>query len=334
MPDDFRRTMRVRAVPFQPHAFFYGGFDIQMTRTLEVLVESGVDAKPLDFWSRDDDFDIVHIWGLHAMHEPLVTAARKNNKKVVITPLLPYLTMSNWGRHMVRSLLGQRRTLRDILSKTDRLLVVNDLQVETAVRMFGYPRGQVEIIPTIIDSSFFSDVSEDPVDDLRNYIVCAGNIWPRKNQVRLAQAATKAEIPMIFVGNVMGGEAAYTEQFEALIRTNPRLRWYKWVSLPDLKRIFRNSAGVALPSFEETQPASGLEAGALRKPLLLGKRPYARQSFFENAYLADPTSIGDIVRGLRSLRDTPGAHIPRQDMVQQCRPEIVGQTLIRVFSSL
>jgi glycosyltransferase involved in cell wall biosynthesis len=334
MSNEGRIDVRIRAVPLQPHAFFFGGFDIQMCRTLEVMREFGLDAKPLDFWNRDDPFDILHIWGLHSTHENLVRAAKKNNKSVVITPLLPDLTLRGWCGHAVRTLQGRRWPLWNILRHTDRLLVVNDLQVESAVKMFRYPRNQVEIIPTIVDSEFFSDGTEEPVDDLRNYIVCAGNIWPRKNQVRLAQAAIQADIPMVFVGNVMGGEAAYTAEFEALVRTCPSLRWHKWVSLPDLRRIFRNANGVALPSFMETQPASGLEAGALRKPLLLGRRPYARQSFFQNAYLADPTSLDDIARGLRRLRDTPEAHIPRQDMVQQCRPEIVGRNLKRIFSSL
>lgn len=326
--------MRIRAVPFQPHAFFFGGFDIQMCRTLEVMAESGLDAKPLNYWDREDQFDVLHIWGLDPTHAQLVRAAKQNGKKVVITPLLPYLTIDSWFRHIVRSVQGRRRVLLDILRQTDRLLVVNELQVETAVKMFRYPRSQVEIVPTIIDSKFFLDVAEDPLDDFRNYVVCAGNIWPRKNQIRLAQAAIRADVPVIFVGNVMGGEEAYTAEFQALVQNSPGLRWHKWVSWPDLKRIFRNAIGVALPSFEETQPASGLEAAALGKPLLLGRRPYARQAYFENAYLADPRSLGDIAQGLRRLRDTPKAHIPRQDLLEQCRPEVIGRNLKRIFSSL
>jgi len=326
--------VRIRAVPFQPHAFFYGGFDIQMRRTLDVMTESGLEAKPLDYWNREDQFDALHIWGLHPTHEELVRAAKQNGKKVVITPLLPYVTMANWVRHTLRSVQGRRRALHNILRQTDRLLVVNDLQVETAVRMFRYPRSQVEIVPTIIDSSFFLDANEEPFDELRNYVVCAGNIWPRKNQIRLAQAALRADVPVVFVGNVMGGEEAYTAEFDALVRSSPALRWHRWVSWPDLKRIFRNAIGVALPSFEETQPASGLEAAALGKPLLLGRRPYARQSYFENAYLADPKSPADIAYGLRRLRDSPGAHVPRPDLIEQCRPEVIGRSLKRIFSSL
>jgi len=327
-------TARIRAVPFQPHAFFFGGFDIQMCRTLEVMIAMGLDAKPLDFWSRDDEFDALHIWGLDPSHENLVRTARQNRKKVVITPLLPYVTAGNWCRHLVRWAQGRRRPLFEILRRTDRLLVVNDLQVETAVRMFRYPREQVEIIPTIIDSSFFVDKLEDPLDGLRDYMVCAGNIWPRKNQLRLAQAALQAGVPIVFVGNVMAGEEAYTAEFTALVKRSPSLHWYKWVSLPDLKRLFRNASGVALPSFVETQPAAGLEAAALRKPLLLGSRPYALQSFFQNAYLADPNSVPDIAAGLQRLREHAAAHIPRQDLIQQCRPEVVGENLKRIFCSL
>jgi glycosyltransferase involved in cell wall biosynthesis len=326
--------MRIRAVPMQPHAFFFGGFDIQMHRTLQVMSQAGLDAKPLDFWNRDDQFDALHIWGLEDMHEQLVRTARQNGKKVVITPLLPYDTPGNRLRHLVRRVQGRRRALLSILRHTDKLLVVNDLQVEAAVRIFGYPRSQVEIIPTIVDEAFFAPTTEEPLDDLRGYVVCAGNIWPRKNQVRLAEAALAADVPVVFVGNVMGGEQAYTAEFAALVARSTSLRWHKWVSSPDLKRIFRNAAGVALPSFIETQPAAGLEAAALRKPLLLGSRPYARQSFYRNAYLADPASTADIGRGLRRLLDDPAAHTPPADLIQQCRPDVVGENLKRIFVSL
>jgi glycosyltransferase involved in cell wall biosynthesis len=305
-----------------------------MCRTLEVMRDVGLDAKKLDFWDRGDQFDVLHVWGLHWTHENLILAAKKNGKKVVVTPLLPDLTIRGWGGHFIRTLQGRRWPLWNILKHTDRLLVVNELQAETAVKMFRYPRSQVDIIPTMVDAAFFMDMQEDPVDDLDSYIVCAGNIWPRKNQLRLARAAIQANIPIVFVGNVMGGEESYTSEFESLVRSSPILRWHKWVKLQDLRRIFRNSSGVALPSFMETQPASALEAGALKKPLLLGRRPYARQSFFQNAFLADPKSLKDIVRGLRQLRDAPEAHIPRQDLVQECRPEIVGAKLKKIFSSL
>src|SRR6185437_15107033 len=85
--------MKIRFVPAQPHCFTYGGFDIQMHRTIEVLRTRGIDARPLDFWSRNLDFDIIHLWGFDTgAHMTTARFAKAYGKNVVLTPLVQYLT--------------------------------------------------------------------------------------------------------------------------------------------------------------------------------------------------------------------------------------------------
>src|SRR3569623_2271318 len=57
-------NMRVKFFPWQPHCFAFGGFDMQMLDTLDSIKNVGVDASKLDIWSRDNNFDIIHLWGV------------------------------------------------------------------------------------------------------------------------------------------------------------------------------------------------------------------------------------------------------------------------------
>lgn len=327
--------MKVRTVPFQPHCFMYGGFDIQMNRTNEALRSAGVDARPLDWWSRDEAFDILHVWGLEAQHQSLVSIAKKYGKKIVLTPLLPYNTPMARLRHHAGVLLGRKRAVMDVLRHVDVLLVVNTLQADAAMKMFGVPARSIEIIPTILDPLFFETTAVPALPGApANYIVCAGNIWPRKNQVRLAQAALQAGCSVVFVGNTMGGEESYAAEFQRIVDANPSLQWHKWLNWEDLYRILRHASGIALPSFEECQPASGLEAAALQKPLLLANKPYASQEFYAGALMVDARSVASIAAGLTQLLADPARYTPSLELVQQCRSDRVGEKLRGIFERL
>jgi len=218
----------------------------------------------------------------------------------------------------------------------DRFLAVNEQQGETLVRLYGVPAGKIEIVPTIIEDRFFEPAPAIAAlpDGFSDYLICPGNICSRKNQLRLAEAAIATRTPVLFAGDVPGGEENYAECFARAIAPHAFLRWNRWMEWADLLTAYRASRGVVLPSFEEQQPTVGLEAAALGKPLLLGQRPYARQKFYANAYLADPNSAWDIARGLAALRERPAAHIPPAEMVQACRADRVGSLLQAIFAAV
>jgi glycosyltransferase involved in cell wall biosynthesis len=327
--------MRVRTVPVQPHCFLYGGFDIQMGRTHEVLRAVGVDARPLDWWDRDEKFEILHVWGLEPQHRRLVSIAKDYGKKVALTPLLPYVSLESRLRHLAGMIEGRRRAIMDILRHVDVLLVVNLLQADAAMKIYGFPARSIEVVPTILHPLFFDSTADAaPLDDFHNYVFCAGNILPRKNQVRMARAALRAGCPMVFAGSAMGGEQAYADEFRRLVDANPSLKWHKWLNPDDLHRVVRHSSAIALPSFEECQPASGLEAVALQKPLLMADRLYAHQEFFEGALAVDPKSEKSIAGGLTKIMASPARYTPRLELVDKCRPDFAGLNLRGIFERL
>lgn len=329
--------MKIRVVPAQPHCFAFGGFDIQMHRTLEVLAALGVDARPLDFWSRDGDFDIVHFWGFDTdQHLTAARFARRYGKKIVLTPLLQYLTPRAWVRYLGALAEGTARRRIALGRLVDRFLVVNEEQGKTLHHLYRVPKSKIDVIPTILDDRFFDSqpATAALADGFKDFLLCAGNICARKNQLKLAQAAIETGTPVLFAGNVTGGEQGYGEQFRRLIAPHTFLRWNRWMGPPELLEAYRAARGVVLPSFEEQQPTIGLEAAALGKPLLLGRLPYARQKFYRGAFLADPASVRQIGEGLKALTAMPGHFVPPRAMVEECQAASVGAKLKRIFESL
>ena len=326
--------MRVRTLPTQPHCFFFGGLDIQMHRTLELMQGVGIDAQKLDPWSRDSDFDVLHCWSLDGIHRLAVDGAKHYNKKVVISALLPFADLRGWIRHAGALIEGRRRVQRRMARQLDLLFVHCEPQREAAIKLFSVPAEKIEIVPTILDPELYNHTPVPPIDDLTGYIACVGNIWPRKNQLRVAQAAKKIGCPAIFIGNAMAGEEAYTAAFAEIVDSTPNFRWYKWVSEPDLRRVLSNALAIVLPSFLEVQPGAPLEGAAMGKPILLGNKPYARQKYYQNAYIAEPTSIDSIARGIESIRNDPTRHVPPREFILECHPDQVSARFKRIFESL
>lgn len=297
----------------------------------------GVDARPLDFWSRDGDFDILHIWGFDTdLHLTTARFAKQYGKKLVLTPLLQYLTPRSWLRYAGALIEGTARR-RVVLGRlVDKFLAVNEEQGATLQWLYRVPASKIEIIPTILDNRFFEPqpALASLADGFAGFMFCAGNICARKNQLKLAQAAIETRTPILFAGDVSGGEEAYGEQFAQAIAPHGFLRWHKWMDGPQVLEAYQAARGVVLPSFEEQQPTIGLEAAALGKPLLLGRLPYARQKFYRGAFLANPASVREIADGLKALATTPDRYIPPRAVVEECRAERVGNKLRAIYAGL
>lgn len=328
-------SMKVRVLPYQPHCFAFGGFDLQMLDTLRAVRQAGVDAQPMDVWSRDSKFDILHVWGLSEVHAAAAHWAKKSGKRMVMTALLPYLTPITRLKNAASQLLGRNRTLRNLMSLMDVLVVVNKAQARTAEVIYDVPPDKIVVIPNIIaDRYFLSDASGIQFDPgIHDYLICTGNISPRKNQLNLAKAALAGKVPLLLVGPVLSGEEAYAEELARLIAGRDSVRWIAGlpVDSQELLAAYQNSVGFALASHLETQPISALEAAAIGKPLLLADRPWAHQGLYRNACLVNPDSLTAIQEGLETLSKDVKRYTPPMRNLEECRSDRVGQAYVQAY---
>jgi len=328
--------MKVKFVQNQPHCFAFGGFEIQMLSTLKAVQEAKVDADKLDPWSRDDDFDIVHLWGLELNHSKILHFAKKAGKKVVVTALFDsYSTPYKKLRHLISSKVYKARLLKEMACMIDKVVVINELEIGIAHKYFDIPYTKISLIPIIINDSFFERTSNKvPFHGLTNYVLCTGNICQRKNQLALVKGCKKAGLNLILMGNVLAGEESYADLVAAEMDTKTML-WLKGVkeNSSELITAYQNCAIFALISFMENSPISAFEALASGCKVVLADRKYSYQSFFKNVQRVNPNSVDDIAEGI--LKSIANENDPSSiGLIEECKSYEVGAKYKNLYCSL
>ncbi len=330
--------MKIKYYPYQPHCFAFGGFDLQMLNALKAVNKLGVTATKFDLWDLNDDFDIVHLWGVGPHNYQLIEWSKKAEKKIVATLLLPYFdTIRLKLSYCKHFLTSDQKQYRTYLNFIDKLVVVNELQLSILNKYFKVPVNKIEVIPNIIEERYF----EIPTFDfssfygIRNYVLCTGNISSRKNQVNLAKACIELKLNLVLIGKVLDGELLYANELEYLVNNNSNIKWIRGLSnaSTELVSAYYQCEIFALPSIDETQPISALEASAMGKPLLMLDRMYAHQKYYKNVTFCRTKEVSDIVLALQECRLNCDKVIQNFESLN-CKEENVGILYKSIYEDL
>jgi glycosyltransferase involved in cell wall biosynthesis len=311
-----------------------------MLGAMRAASDASVDIQPLDPWSRDVDFNVLHIWGLDMQHVNTVRWAQDSGINVVISALLPYQTWRSRIRHCASYVGGPARFRKTILRAAKMITVVNRLQADYAIRILGMHANRIAVIPNIVADIYFEREAADadspnPGIDVREYVLCTGNICRRKNQLALVMACRSLGVPLLLIGSVLPGEKHYGDEVATAVAQSSQMRWIEELP-PDsegMATAYRRCLAFALPSHLEQQPIAALEAVACGKPLLLADRPYAYQEFYSGARLVEPKSVDSIIAGLRAILMKPMDFLVAQETLDVCRRERVGKSYADVYSA-
>jgi glycosyltransferase involved in cell wall biosynthesis len=329
-------SVKIKYFPYQPHCFAFGGFDLQMLNTLEAVNTNSFEASRLDIWSRNNDFDIVHIWGMGDHAFKIIDWSKKQGKKTVSTSLLPYFEgLKPKISYLYHSLLKSEHKLQHYYSLLDAVVVLNELQAKILWKYYKVPEKKIEVIPNVVNDGFFGykDNSFIKKYNIRDYVLCTGNICSRKNQLNLVLACIESNINLVLIGNVLDGEQAYGDKLGSLIEGRTNILWIRELAndSTDYLSAYSNCLVFALPSYDETQPISALEAVAMNKSLLLQQRPYANQKYYLNAELCKSGASMDILNGLRkALRKSPAEN----PFILECKAHSVGEKYRNLYSKI
>lgn len=335
--------MKVKYYPFQPHFFAFGGFDMQMLNALSSVVKSGVSASKFDIWERDQDFDIIHLWGIGSHNYQIIDWSKKCQKSVVATVLLPYYgTTKEKIFYYLRFIFSRAfKEQLNYYNKLDRIVVVNDVQSKVLQKYYKVPLSKIDIIPNIVENKYFEipKMSFSQKYNFDNYVLSTGNISSRKNQYNLAQACSNLNLNLVLIGNILDGEREYGQKLEDLVSSNKNILWIK--ELPKASDVlvaaYYDCSIFALPSLDETQPISALEAKATGKSLVLLNREYALQNYYRDAVLCNSPSVNDIEKALLKSLDYKNSDKNINDLILNCKEEEVGkkyhQFYLKTFES-
>lgn len=308
-------ALRVRVVGSLTASLSPGGGERQMAALIDALQADGVEATAWRPWHDTwGSFDVLHLIGSCPEHLPLVEAARRSGKPVVLSPVAWFDGRSYWRSRRgvlqsaaARGLLAARRWApwipgwrRSLYRSVDRLLPNSRSEADQLVRLFGVEARRIVVAPNGADPQLIEADPRPFVErtGLRDFVLCAGRIEPRKNQLGLLRALAGIDAATLVLGDPVPGHEAYYDACRraagSRVRFLPRLE----ADDPLLASAYAACGCLAQPSWFETPGLAALEAAMTGAPLAVTRVGAAPEYFGRLAHYVDPHNLSSIRRGV------------------------------------
>jgi glycosyltransferase involved in cell wall biosynthesis len=177
------------------------------------------------------------------------------------------------------------RVIPRVLRAARRVIAVSDFTRRELVELLGVPEERIRVIPNAVDDAF---VPEGPAAD-GDYVLTVGTLEPRKNLLRVAEAANRLGVELRVVGARgwggvdLGGDG---------------VRWLGWVPDDELARLYRGARCVAYASVYEGFGIPVLEAMACGAAVVTSRGGATEEVADGAAVLVDPLDPAEIAGGI------------------------------------
>lgn len=282
-----------------------GGGEIQMLALVGSLPEMGVSARLWRPWEeRIEGADCLHLFGSTPEHLPVVEAARRAGVPVVLSTITWFDLTSYWRepRSLGGRLAASARFIaraacpwlpswrRRLYRAVDLLLPNSNVEAKQLVRFFRVPRKRIQVVPNGADVRF-AEADPEPFAQrvgMRGFVLVAGRIEPRKNQLNLIRAMRGTGVGLVVLGDAVPGCESYAEACHRAADRHVRFVGRIEHDDPMLASAYAACGCLALPSWYETPGLVALEAAMSGTPLVLPKGGSAREYFGDGATYVRP----------------------------------------------
>jgi glycosyltransferase involved in cell wall biosynthesis len=286
-----------------------------MLSTARALASAGVCGRLWRPWEdRIAQADCLHLFGSVAEHLPLVELAHRANVPVLLSPITWFDLASYWrepatwlgrlaaaGKFLARAACPRLPSWRRRLYQAVDLLLPNsNAEARQLVRYFQVPSRRIHVVPNGADPAM-ADAAPQAFSDMlgvADYVLCAGRIEPRKNQLGLLRALRDTGVPLVILGDAAAGHEAYLAQ--CLHEAGPRVQFVHRLEHDDplLASALAGCRCLALASWYETPGLVALEAGMCGAPLVLPAGGCTREYFGDLALYVQPNDLPGIRRAV------------------------------------
>jgi len=292
-----------------------GGGEIQMLCLAQSLREQGIAARPWRPWEdRLEEADCLHLFGSLPEHLKLATGARRRGLPVALSTIAWFeLTncwreggpiaqrLANGARFLARAAMPRLPSWRRALYQGVDLLMPNSkAEARQLMRYFGVPAERIRVVPNGADERF-ADAGPELFHqrfDLADFVLYAGRIEPRKNQLGFLRAMRGGRLPIVVLGDTVPGHEDYARACRET--AGPQVRFLARLSHDDplLASAYAACRCLALASWFETPGLVALEAAMTGTPLVLPDGGCAREYFGPHARYVRPEDRAGIRRAV------------------------------------
>ncbi len=151
------------------------------------------------------------------------------------------------------------------------------------------------VVPHGVDAQAFAQASAADFTErfgLEDFILCVGNVEPRKNQLMLIEAACHLDRRIVLVGPTHPADRGYLELCRA--RGRDRVAYLDELPRALVASAYKAAAVHALPSFAEGSALSTMEAAAAGCDIVASNRGSEREYYGDLVRTCDPLSPSSI----------------------------------------
>jgi glycosyltransferase involved in cell wall biosynthesis len=288
-----------------------GGGEVLLLKTKEYLEQRGVAVHLFDAWNdRFKQGDFLHIFGSVKESLGLMEVAKSKGVTIVHSPIIWY----NWQSSLLIPYPLQDRIMCILRQLVRTVCPFGPNARKSMMRLgnivLGASHGEAEQIrkyflvqPKLVDIVTYganerylesSPVLFENTHRMKNFILAAGRIEPRKNQLKLIRATNRMDRDLVIIGNPVSHHQNYYERCKR--EAGPRVHFIAGLE-PDsemLTSAFSACDVFVLPSWFETPGLAALEAGLSGTRVVITKGGPTREYFKNYVDYINPASEEDI----------------------------------------
>ena len=263
-----------------------GGKTTHAVKLQQEISKLGVDIQFARWWDKSQgDADIVHFLYADAQ---LAKLAKERGMKTFFSMIFDFESNKTESQKRVQIIKNKiidklpysvsESAYWKALPYMDRIQFMHKYDKENAFRYFPdlLKNRDTVSIPHAYDPSDMNisgdlDIKDTGFPD--KYLISCANISPRKQTIKLAQYAKKAQVPIVFIGSHITTDP-YFKAFKDEI-DNKYVFYPGYVSKEWRDCITAHASGYVLLSLGESGCIAVYEAAAYKIPLLLSNLPWA-----------------------------------------------------------
>jgi glycosyltransferase involved in cell wall biosynthesis len=313
---------RICIVPEYPLSLMTGGTLVQAVETRKALAThvSGMQFELFSWSEQKTPADCFHFIGLPKYLSRICSLVASSKRPYVVTVLMGSPRPARWRsaawRRRVGSWIGWNREYHLALQRAKALIVLTHRDAAALADTFDIPLDRIRVVPVAVSELFFEarpNLWQSQYGRGR-FVLSVGAIQKRKNQLLLVNACNELRLPLVLIGKTLPGEEVYSEEVQRAINNNEKLGG-RWVHCDDpvLASAYAACTIYVLLSSAETQPASVLQAMALKKPILLAEASYAKAYPFDGLLTTnehDKVALKEAL--LKVWEEQPATRLPEE----------------------
>lgn len=217
----------------------------------------------------------------------------------VVSQLKALLYNYVWNPHVLRR-------LRNIFQHADLLLPNSTAEADLLIRDFSVPQERIVSVVNGFDAAMTRGATADlfkKEHGLKDFVLCAGRIEYRKNQLALIEALMDEPYPLVFIGRPF--DHGYAALCYTLGKRRGNTFFIDHMDQPQLFNAYRDARVHALISWYETPGLSSLEAGSVGTNLVVTRGGCTEEYFESDAVYGEPNDLASIRNAVRQAWHKP-----------------------------